>query len=352
MKIILIFLFCIFSFIFSPVLSFSEDFESQQPISSLNIRATSNVWQESIYDLKRSTQVLLDENKTLTDEKDRLTEEAISLQEQILQTKKDNAKLLQEPARLNPLIGVRQEKIGSISKELEGLRHEIILTEQSKNSLTQEISSLRERLKPWADQRTSLLERKTTLDLDVKTGSSSSEKEIEATKVSLEDLKKQLDDGTIRKTEANNSINQLRQDSGNFGKEIRQLKEQNKILASELSRKRKAIEQGNRAITALRDTGESDAFGDQRFNEMTKHKAELEAENKRLEGEIEKIRNDLEVQKISWESQDADREKLRQEVTDYIVNNKMLQAKITDFTSVIEMIKKENAMIEALLNAQ
>jgi len=352
MKIPSIFFFFVFSFIFSPVLSFSENSETPQPTSPLNIRATSNVWQESIYDLKRSTQVLIDENKTLTDEKDRLTEEAISLQEQIQQTKKDNARLLQEPARLNPLIGARQVKIGALSKESEGLRHEIILTEQSKNSLIQEISSLRERLKPWADQRTGLLERKTTLDLDVKTGVSSSEKEIEAVKVSLEDLKKQLDDRTIRKTEINNSINQFRQDFGNLGKEIQQLKEQNKILASELSRKQKAIKRDNRAITALRNAGESDEFGDQRFTEMTKHKAELETENKRMEGEIEKMRGDLEAKKISLESQDADREKLRQEVTDYIVNNKMLQAKITDFTNVIEMIKKENAMIEALLNAQ
>jgi len=342
---------CLLSCFFSNCLLSAE--ELVNPTNPpLDIRATSNVWQESVYDLKRSAQALLDENNALTTEKENFTQAATQIQEDILRVKKDTEKLTQEPARLNPLISAKQEKNGALSRELEGLRHEITVTGQSHSSLSQELSSLRERHRPLAEQRTHLLERKTTLELDVTTGQSASEKETEAVKASIEDLKNKISEYEAQKNDTADRISQSRQDYDNLIKEIQQLKEKNKTLFGELSVQRENLEQGNRELASLR---ESEAGGDldsMIWDKKTRQKQELEEQVKQLEGQVATALTDREAQKAKAATQDDQREQLRQQITDSHVDNKMLQSKIADFKSVIDILKKENAMIEALLQAE
>ena len=322
----------------------AENPDAQAPVP-FDPQAAERLWQESIADLKKGAEALLDEHERLESENSSLVSKSTNTQKSVEDAKSENTRLVGEPARLNKLIEEKNTKSKSLEKEIKVLETRVASLTKERDSLMQKLSRLAEKQKPWEIKIADLTTRKTQLRVDLKLKEATPAQEVEDLRAQIREIKDLLAGSREKEEGLRSAINGISREYSSNPSEIGRLKNEIDELQTELSRTKGLRGEVTREAAVLRKGGAM-----QRAPQQTALAQKLETKALELENEIARIHrakgtaSSLALES-SGENRFEDVERLENEHQD-------LESRIFDLSEAILVLRRENAMNEALLGAQ
>ncbi len=317
--------------------------------SSPDPRITVQVWQESIADLRKSAQELLGENDKLTTDNGALFGQITDIQKSIVNTKEENIRLLAEPPRLKKLIAAQDAENKILQKTVKDLENQLALLNKEKAALEQKLARLEERQKPWEAQLAKLNARKTELDVEVKITESSPQEEAEKLKAEVEMQKNLISQSQQKEAELKNALAEASKLYALPQEDLKRLKAENQALEAEIAKTNNSRKLTTKEIETLSKKG-SGELNKGLLDKNQDQQKNLESKNQILETDIAKLRQLLENPQSVDLSQG--REALYQKIDELDREKHGLEDRIFDLSEAIVVLKRDNAIVEALIDTQ
>src|SRR3989338_9018590 len=93
--------------------------------ASLDPKVAEQAWQEGIFSVRDSAEVLIKENERLNEENNSLLTQFLELQERFEEAKQENLRLAQEPERLKGSVEKETVRLRSLEKKAKELEQKI-----------------------------------------------------------------------------------------------------------------------------------------------------------------------------------------------------------------------------------
>ena len=334
--------------------SFAQNIQNPDDKKAISFdpKVTARAWQEGILELRESAEALLKENQKLSSENSLLFKTLSNLKKSIEAAKEENAKLTGEPARLSGLIKEEDEQNKLLTKEIKEIENKISLLTKENSSFKQKLSRLEEKQKPWETEIANLNAKKVELTLELNSKQLSPQKEAERLKVEIQTLKDLVIENEKKENDIKSTTAEISKQYSSSASDTGKLKKENEALSNELSKLKNAQKLSTQEMEALKK--KNSAIGQSNRDtttKMVKEKKELEDKTKQLEDKIAEMNRLIESQAVSHF--DQKKENLHNTtVSDLIKENKDLKDRISNLKEAILVVKRENSMIEALLQTQ
>lgn len=308
-------------------------------------------WQESVLDLKKSAEALLEENDKLTLENQQLYAKLAELQKSIETVKGENQALKSEPSRLSKLIEIENSKQKVFQKQAKDLEKSTAPLEKEKAALEKKLALLEQKGAPLEESLKTLTARQMNLDVDLKLKKGSpSLQAIEKIQAEIDTLNslvaqaessraamKEAVDNALKESSSPQIVAGIRADTEALRNELAKLKKEHASVLGEI----KNLEEGSRGLQQSNVN---------LFSKKLAEKAGLEEESKRLGSQILRMRQRVaDPLSVSPGVERADLDKM---ISGLETENHELEQRIFDLNEAVLVVKRENTMIEALLNVQ
>ncbi len=294
------------------------------------------VWQDSIGELRKGAQALIEAYDKLTSENDLLFTELANIQKSIEEAKQENQRLIHEPARIGTLINEETAKEKPLAKSIKEIEVKIQAMTKDNQKLQEKLLRLSGKLKPWEDQMAALNAKRTELEIELKLQESDpSGFTTQPLIAEIEGLKAQMLASEQREQELKSALKEASEQFKPSAEMVKLNNERKSVLAAieDLKKKNAAMEKTNATAEAS----------------QLKQKADLEGAVKETQAEIDRLKQTASGEDAAPAVDQG--KSLYEKMQALEKENHDLESRIFDLSQAIDVIQKDSAMIEALLRA-
>lgn len=306
-------------------------------------------WEESIMDLRKGAEALLKANDRLSSENSLLFTEITNIQKSIEESKQENQQLAGEPGRLNKLMEDQAGQSKSLAKDIKDFEKKVQSLTKGHKALQEKLNRWAERQKPWETQMSNLNTKKTELEVELKLQESAPSEKMEPVKAEISALQASLLESQKKEQDIKSAIDEALAQHASAFRKTRQPNDERRGLVLELSKLKNEHKNTLAEIEKLK----TENLNIEKTN--TSASATPVAQKSDLERQLQSTQDELEQLKqfMAGQGPAHDKEKeLHGTLQTLEKESNDLENRIFDLTQAIKVLKKENAMVEALLHLE
>ena len=318
-----------------------------------DLLTTDDLWTQSLANLKKSMNEILQKNDVLASENNVLRKKVLDLQEDLKRLEGEKEKSSQEPIRLNDLLKEKSQGVATLQKNIEDLKEKISQLQKDKKSLGEEILTREERQKTFDSQLNDLKGQITELTKEIKATTEESQRLLKSFDDEKRKLNQSLEESKVRQSKAEKELEELKTHPLTEESRAKTLNEEQGHLKEELAKVREELQATIDEKQKLQDENlKLQQEGRGNLNPSTQEVEQLRARNKELENTLKESKRKFGSTQKAISLSAKDEKNLDGKIASLQQENNSLKEKISAHMEEIVRLNREKAMTESLLTLQ